>query len=298
MGRKLSIRARQKARRRRRRILYASLAVAIIAIIVVVYLVAQSFNSPYTSYIGQPVSQTIFQGLAGFSNQTLAAVGSGSAQAPSAISGGTLVSNGKPEVLYIGAEYCPYCGVTRWSMMIALSKFGNFTGVDYMLSTASDVNPNTPTFTFANSSYSSNYISFVAVEHYDRSENVFQPLTTNESSLFSQYDASGGIPFIDFGNQYLVTGVKGGLSTLDLSGMNWTQVETQLDTPGSQTAQAIVGAANFFISTICAIDGQQPATVCSQSYATLPLSFAVNSQSIRQDLMSIPASSVDLKWTV
>jgi len=290
----LSIRARQKARRRRRRILYVSLAIVVVAVIIVAYLVAQSFNSPYTSYIGQPVNQTILQGLTGFSNQELAAVGSGSAQAPSTISGGTLVSNGKPEVLYVGGEYCPYCAVTRWSMIIALSKFGNFTGVEYMLSTASDVNPNTPTFTFANSSYTSSYISFVAVEHFDRSENVFQPLTTNESSLFSQYDSSGGIPFIDFANQYLVTGVKAGLSTLDLSGMNWTQVETQLNTPGSQAAQAIVGEANFFISTICTLDGEQPATVCSQSYATLTLSYPSDSHAIQQYLMSIPAPRVDL----
>jgi len=273
------------------------MAIAVVAIIIVVYLIAQSFNSPYTSYIGQPVSQKIFQGLAGFNDSTLAAVGGGSAQAPAGFSGGTLVSNGKPEVLYIGGEYCPYCAVTRWSMLIALSKFGTFTGVEYMLSTSNDVNPNTPTFTFVNSSYTSNYISFVAVEHYVRSENVLQPLTANESSLFSQYDPSGGIPFIDFSGQYLVTGVKAGLSTLDLAGMNWTQVETQLNSPGGQTAQAIVGEANFFISTICAIDGRQPASVCSQSYATLTLSYSGNSSVVQHDLMSIPASRIDLKWT-
>ena len=274
------------------------MAVVVVAVIVVVVLIAQTFNSPYASYIGQPVSQNIFQGLTGFSDSTLAAVGSGSAQAPAGISGGNLVTNGKPEILYIGGEYCPYCAVTRWSMIIALSKFGTFTGVEYMLSTSSDVNPNTPTFTFVNSSYTSSYISFVAVEHYDRSENVLQPLTANESSLLSQYDQSGGIPFIDFANQYLVTGVKAGLSTLDLAGMNWTQVETQLNSPASQAAQAIVGEANFFISTICALDGRQPAAVCSQSFATLTLSYAAHAPGIQQDLMTIPISRVETKWIV
>jgi len=273
------------------------MAIVVVAIVIVVYLIAQSFNDPYTSYIGQPVSQTIFQDLAGFSGQDLAAVGIGSAQAPANITGGTLVNAGKPEVLYIGGEYCPYCAVTRWSMIIALSRFGNFSGVEYMLSTSSDVNPNTPTFTFENSSYTSSYISLVTIEHYDRSENVFQPLTANESSIFSQYDQTGGIPFIDFANQYLVTGVKAGLSTLDLAGMNWTQVEGQLNTPGSQTAQAIVGEANFFISTICAIDGQQPSSVCSQSYAILPLSYLGHSTSVHQDLVSVPAKRVDQDWT-
>jgi len=293
----LSIRAKQRARRRRRRVLYGSALVAIVAVLIVVYFVVQSFNDPYVSYIGQPVSPSVFQDLTGLNGPTLVAVGSGSAQAPSPISGSSLTNNGQPEILYVGGEYCPYCAVTRWSMIIALSRFGNFTGVQYMLSTSNDVNPNTPTFTFANSSYTSSYITFVEVEHYDRAENVYQPLTANESALFSQYDSSGGIPFVDFANQYLVTGVAAGMSTLDLSGMNWTQVESQLNTPGSQTAQAIVGEANFMISAICAVDGQQPSSVCTQSYATLPLSFTGPASPTRLELIIAPASRPDLKWT-
>src|SRR5271155_4359240 len=37
-----------------------------------------------------------------------------------------LVSNGRPEVIFLGAEFCPYCSVERWSLVMALSKFGNF----------------------------------------------------------------------------------------------------------------------------------------------------------------------------
>src|SRR5215471_17073708 len=39
-------------------------------------------------------------------------------------SGAPLTSGGKPEMLYIGAEYCPYCAAMRWSMAVALSRFG------------------------------------------------------------------------------------------------------------------------------------------------------------------------------
>ena len=35
----------------------------------------------------------------------------------------------KPELLYIGAEYCPYCAASRWPLIIALSRFGTFKGL-------------------------------------------------------------------------------------------------------------------------------------------------------------------------
>ncbi|MGH3271347.1 MAG: DUF929 family protein, partial [Trebonia sp.] len=35
------------------------------------------------------------------------------------VSGKALTSGGKPEVLYVGAEYCPYCGAQRWAMIVS-----------------------------------------------------------------------------------------------------------------------------------------------------------------------------------
>ena len=296
----LSIKANLRARRRRRRILWASLAVVIVAVIVVAYLVAQSFNNPYDAYIGKPVSSQLFQGLAGMNSSTLAAVGAGSAQAPSPTTGSPLASGSKPLILYVGGEFCPYCAVTRWSMIIALSKFGSFSGLEYMLSSASDTNPNSPTFTFANSTYTSQYIAFVGVEEYGRGglSDVRQTLTANQSSLVSQYDPGGGVPFIDFANSYLINGVAGGMANLDLENMNWTQVYDQLFIPGSQTAQAIIGEANYMISTICSIDGNQPSTVCSQSFSTLALAAPTAALETAQTALAIvPASRTDLPWT-
>ena len=293
----LSIKANLRARRRKRRILNATLIVAIIGIIVVAYLIAASFSSQYTSYIGKPLSSSLYQELATFNSTYLSAVGAGSGALPSTISGSSLTSNGKPEVLYVGGEYCPFCGVTRWSMIIALSKFGNFTGLEYMLSSGSDVNANTPTFTFANASFTSPYISLVTVEHWDRSDNIYQPLTTDEQSLISQYDTSGSIPFIDFANQYTIVGAVGGLGAIDLSGMNWTQVATQLRSPGSSTAQAIIGEANYFISAICAIDSREPSSVCSQSNGTLTLAYPSPASSVSTPItFAIQTSRLDLPW--
>ena len=72
-----------------------------------------------------------------------------------------LTSGGKPEVLYIGAEYCPYCAAERWAVIVALSRFGTFSGLAPIRSAAKDGGGNaepyplTPTWTFAKASYTS-----------------------------------------------------------------------------------------------------------------------------------------------
>ncbi|EQD78092.1 protein containing DUF929, partial [mine drainage metagenome] len=48
---------------------------------------------------------------------------------PIKVSTPKLTQNGKPEVLYIGAEYCPYCALLRWSLVGALSRFGKFSNL-------------------------------------------------------------------------------------------------------------------------------------------------------------------------
>ena len=49
-----------------------------------------------------------------------------------------LTANGKPEVLYMGAEYCPYCAAERWAMIVALSRFGTFSGLHTIHSAVSE----------------------------------------------------------------------------------------------------------------------------------------------------------------
>src|SRR5207253_2294553 len=128
-------------------------------------------------------------------DSTLSAVGSGQGvTAPTSITGPPLLNGGKPEVFYVGGEFCPFCAVERWSMIIALSRFGNFSNVQYMLSSSSDVFPNTHTFTFRNAEYNSPYISFVGVEEYGRggTTDVKQPLTSTQQSLVSPLTNVGG----------------------------------------------------------------------------------------------------------
>ena len=316
----MSIKATLRARQRRRRILLISVIAVVVALLVVVYFIAAAGSDPYTKYIGQPVSQTVLGQVTGVSDSTLNAIGTPTGVSPPAkISGSLLTSGGKPEVLYVGGEFCPFCAIERWAIIVALSHFGTFSGLQYMLSSSTDLNANTPTFTFANVTYTSSYITFVAVEEYGRAgqSDVRQTLTAAQTSLVSQYDtcsasatqSTGGIPFVDIANQYAVNcGAQFELpdqsqyltspSQPNIIGMNWTQIASQLNTPGSPIAQLVDGAANYLISAICNIDGGQPGSVCNQQYATATLANVSPAQGTSTALVAVPARISDPRWTV
>ena len=171
--------------------------------------------------------------------------------------------NGRPEVFYYGAEFCPYCAAQRWPLIIALSRFGTFSGLQATTSSSSDVFPNTPTFTFRNATYTSQYIDFRSVETTDRDRNQLQTPTAAEQQLVSQYDPGGTIPFIDVANRYAMTGAMYTPDTL--GGMSLRAVADALKDPSSTQAKAIIGSANLTTAAICKANADQPGTVCSSS---------------------------------
>jgi thiol-disulfide isomerase/thioredoxin len=218
--------------------------------------------------LNQPISQSLYTELSGVSCVTLSSIGKPqSVSSLKAVSGSALTINGKPEILYIGAEFCPYCAAERWSLIVALSKFGVFTGLEYMMSSSNDIYPNTPTFTFLNATYTSPYISLVTVEAQDRSKAPLQPITSSEQAILDQYDSGISIPFVDISNQFVLVSSQYSPSTL--SETTWDQVALQLDNPSNNYAINIDGAANLIISDICAVDGNNPSVICDQSFAKI-----------------------------
>ncbi|MHB1444168.1 MAG: DUF929 family protein [Acidimicrobiales bacterium] len=190
-------------------------------------------------------------------------VPAGAASAPTVTSKATpLTLGGKPEMLFMGDEWCPFCGASRWPIVVALSRFGTFTGLNTTMSSGSDVDPDTNTFSFAGSTYSSPYLSFVAVEMQNRSHATLQTPTAAQAKILQTYDAQGSVPFIDFGNKYIVN------STYDpavLQGLSWSQIASQLADPSSTVAQNIDGSANFMSAIICKLTNGQPGGVCTSA---------------------------------
>jgi thiol-disulfide isomerase/thioredoxin len=240
--------------------------VAGIALLVVAFLVIRWYTTPLPpAPLNVDAAQQVLSSIAGLPQSELDAVGAGSANnLIKPVSGTPLTGpNGHPEVFYLGAEYCPYCAAERWPMIIALSRFGAFSGLKTTSSSSSDVYPNTPTFTFHGATYTSQYVDFAAVETTDRDRHPLESPTSAQQALANQYDTSGSIPFVDIGNRYAFSGA---MYLPDvLSGMTWTAVADALAQASSPQAKAILGSANLITAAVCKLTADQPASVCSSS---------------------------------
>jgi hypothetical protein len=181
--------------------------------------------------------------------------------------------NGKPQVLYVGAEYCPYCATERWPMIVALSRFGTFSGLKTTHSSSTDVYPNTQTFSFHDAKYTSPYLDFTGVEMQSNKQQgdgyaPLDKLTAAQQKIFDTYDnppyvssqSSNGIPFIDFGGKYIVDSVT--YDPAVLQGKSASDIASALSDPTTKVAQGADGAANTFTAAICSLTHDQPAKVC------------------------------------
>jgi thiol-disulfide isomerase/thioredoxin len=197
------------------------------------------------------------------------------------VNGSPLTSGGKPEVLYVGAEYCPFCAAQRWAIIVSLSRFGTFSGLTTIHSSSTDIDPNTPTFTFYGAKYTSKYIAFTPVEETTVTETPLQNPTSAQQALVAKYDpgtSSGSpIPFIDVGNKYVEVGNLNAYGPTVLAGKNWSQVATALSQPSSTIAKGILGSANYMTAGICTLTNNQPASACTPAIQALESNFASSS---------------------
>jgi thiol-disulfide isomerase/thioredoxin len=169
--------------------------------------------------------------------------------------------SGKPLVVYVGAEYCPFCASERWSFIIALSRFGTWNGLATTMSSSKDVFPNTPTFTFRGATYTSDALELSAVEVQDREGRTIASLTPVQNASYTRLDRDLSIPFLSIADRYYSVG--SGYPPDLLAGKSWDEIATALRDPSSSIAKAIVGHADKLTAAICAVTQQQPAGVCS-----------------------------------
>ncbi len=184
-----------------------------------------------------------------------------------AISGQRLNKGNKPGLLYIGADFCPYCAGQRWALILTLVRFGKLTGLGYMFSASRDVYPNTVTFSFLRAHYVSPYLAFRAVETQDRNYKPLMKMTAQEQKIFNTFDAPpytqvfGGIPFIYLDGQYMLTTPM--LLPSEIIGRRWNSVATELANPQSKLFQKVMPQVNLLSAAICRLNGGNPNDVCS-----------------------------------
>lgn len=265
------IASQQAAARRteiRRRALIAGGSTAVVLALVIGLIVAKVSQSPAAA-AGSAADPAAARLVTTVPAATFDHVGAGTATGLKATAGQPLLTQkGKPEVLYMGGQYCPFCAAERWAVAAAVSRFGRLTGLHFIHSSPTDYAPNTPTLSFDRARYSSRYLSFVPVEWYGEKPDpstpfghvVFQHPTAQELALFDRY-AGGSIPFVDIGNQYVVPQAQ--YAPTALAGMTWAQVAAALHNPSSAVAGDIDGAANQITAAICQLTHGQPGGVCT-----------------------------------
>jgi hypothetical protein len=180
------------------------------------------------------------------------------------ISDPPLTAEGKPELLYIGAEFCPVCATERWAMLVALSHFGTFSNVSETHSAVSD--GDIPTLSFYGSTYTSPYLTFVPVEVTTNqpSGNYYKPLqtpTAAENALWQAKEPQQqSFPFIDIGGRWLLETAQYPPQTLE--GHSFTEIASSVGSNGNTIGAAIDASAAQLTKEICAVTGQQPTSVC------------------------------------
>jgi hypothetical protein len=309
--RRARIAAQREAERRRsqrRRIYLAGGSVLVVAIVVIAFVLVKlnsGSSAAATAPTGTALTQVIDQ-VTGVPASTTDEVSDGgvpkgllTSATPSTISSvatslgsyfatvndTALTSGGKPEVLFLGAEYCPFCAAQRWAMINSLSRFGTFSGLTTTHSASGDTDPNTPTFSFVNAKYTSSYLTFTSVEQYtnqiDPKTNyykVLQTATAAQSALASKWDPGSGsgspIPFIDIAGKYVQVGNLSPLSPSLFVGKTWAQVAAAMNDPSSSLGKAIIGNANYMTAAICKVIDNKAATACTPAIQKLQANLA------------------------
>ena len=283
----------------------AFVALAVIIIILISTLSSSGTASKTITF--QLATPAIVSGVTHVPASELAAAGLGGSQV--SVAGAfakppgqaAITEDGKPVLVYEGAEYCPFCAAARWPLVIALSRFGTFSGLGTIGSSAYDVYASTHTFSFARAHYTSPYLVFSPTEF---ESNVCAPgalVSTGcedyvalqspdkkASAAFTKYDTakyfpaavessggtSGWIPFFDWGGKFVESGglYSPGLITLGSEGskpwlgwhpLTWSEIIKTFTVPTSGTGQAILGAANYYTAAICDITNNKPASICN-----------------------------------
>jgi hypothetical protein len=258
-------RAQQRADQRRRAMAVISTIVVIAVIGAVIAIVAvNSGGSKKVSELKTSATTAVISQVGSVPEATLASVGKGTAYAKvRPITDNTLTVGGKPGVLFVGGEFCPYCAGERWSLIQALSRFGTFSGLSQIHSSEDNI----ATFDFVNSSYTSKFVNFTAREIDDQNHQPLEKLVGDQQTLFDKYSGGGYFPFVYIGGKYVIDGAD--MDVTPLIGKNWQQVAAAMQDPSSAIAKAVDGEANLLTAAICKATGNKPAAACTSTVTGL-----------------------------
>jgi hypothetical protein len=262
-------RARAERQRRRRRWIIGGSIAGVVAVVAAMFGIAALTGGSSDSGKAADVADgtAIARMLADTPAATVSSIGLGTSRAfPVAIKEAPpRTANGKPEILYLGGDYCPYCAAERWPLVLALSRFGSFSRIGQTTSAHADVYPDTPTFSFHDNVYTSDYLTFTGRELYSNQRlangryATLDKATKEEKAMLVKY--GNAFPLINFGGRYVQLGAS--YDPKVLKGLTAEGIAMAVADPKSPVAQGVAGSANVLTAAICKATGGQPTSVCT-----------------------------------
>jgi hypothetical protein len=261
--------AAYQRRRRQQQLIFGAIGLVVVVVAALIVVNVTGGKGSGGSDATPPAAPAVLSAIQGVSPASLAAQAKADPieSPPIAISNGAaLTSDGKPKIVYLGAEYCPYCGGERWAMIMALSKFGTFTGIKQITSSSTDDPASIPSFSFVGATYTSPYIVFDPTETETVTRKTLQTPTKANQALENKYDAppytsQGGIPFVDLANKWVVDGAS--YDVTPLQHLDHATVAQAASTGSTKYGSDIQSAAGYLVSRICSLTGGKPGNVCS-----------------------------------
>jgi hypothetical protein len=262
------VRAAQKRAEARRR-LWTPIASVAAVLAVLGALVAVKLTSANPASSESPAPASVVRQVTTVPAAVLARASVGQAVTPLLAvktAGPPLTISGKPAIVFVSEESCPFCAAERWPLAVALSHFGTWSGLGSTRSSATDVYPNTATLSFRAARYTSPDLTLRTTELTNNIGRPLQAQTALDTRLINAYDVppyvngadqSGAVPFLDIANHDILAGAQ--YNPQVLAGLSAAQIASQLSNPNSPVAKAIDGSANVIIAAINQVlHDQQP----------------------------------------
>ena len=252
--------ARKRAEARRRLLAAIGAVTAVLAVVVALVAIKLTSAPARPVAIESAASSVIVRQVTTVPAAVLTGVSSGQVITPlQAVqrSGPPLTVGGKPAIVFVSEESCPFCAAERWSLAVALSHFGTWSHLGSTMSSATDVYPGTATLSFRAAVYRSTELTLRTTELTDNAGRPLQAQTPLDTRLIDAFDVppyvnsadqSGAVPFLDIANRYILAGAQ--YSPQVLAGLSAAQIAAQLANPSSPVAQAIDGSARVIVAAI------------------------------------------------
>ena len=156
-------------------------------------------------------------------------------------------------MLYVGAEYCPFCAMERWALIGALSRFGTFSGLKPTTSSSHDVHPDTPTLSFDGREVHQRRRWPSRPSRRPTASEAAAALEGENAAIFQKFNPGGGIPWITYGGTHATNGATVDANVLD--GKTYDQIIAGIEDPTSDIGKTVNPAINMITAQLCELTG-------------------------------------------